>query len=128
MKILDFINELYGEINLTEYLKLHLKRMGLFAFIGILTFLIYIVVLFYFPLPDRYIINDAYFFLMFSLLFLGDGINILLNKKDLLTKKYQGNFSYVFVKIGLDLDFLIGPPLTVYAVIDLITQGFYVLE
>ena len=128
MKILDFINELYGEINLTEYLKLHLKRMGLFAFIGILTFLIYIVVLFYFPLPDRYIINDAYFFLMFSLLFLGDGINILLNKKDLLTKKYQGNFSYVFVKIGLVLDFLIGPPLTVYAVIDLITQGFYVLE
>ena len=65
---------------------------------------------------------------MFSLLFLGDGINILLNKKDLLTKKYQGNFSYVFVKIGLVLDFLIGPPLTVYAVIDLITQGFYVLE
>ena len=128
MKILDFINELYGEINLTEYLKLHLKRMGLFAFIGILTFLIYIVVLFYFPLPDRYIINDAYFFLMFSLLFLGDGINILLNKKDLLTKKYQGNFSYVFVNIGLVLDFLIGPPLTVYAVIDLITQGFYVLE
>ena len=128
MKILDFINELYGEINLTEYLKLHLKRMGLFAFIGILTFLIYIVVLFYFPLPDRYIINDAYFFLMFSLLFLGDGINILLNKKGLLTKKYQGNFSYVFVKIGLVLDFLIGPPLTVYAVIDLITQGFYVLE
>ena len=128
MKILDFINELYGGINLTEYLKLHLKRMGLFAFIGILTFLIYIVVLFYFPLPDRYIINDAYFFLMFSLLFLGDGINILLNKKDLLTKKYQGNFSYVFVKIGLVLDFLIGPPLTVYAVIDLITQGFYVLE
>ena len=128
MKILDFINELYVEINLTEYLKLHLKRMGLFAFIGILTFLIYIVVLFYFPLPDRYIINDAYFFLMFSLLFLGDGINILLNKKDLLTKKYQGNFSYVFVKIGLVLDFLIGPPLTVYAVIDLITQGFYVLE
>ena len=62
MKILDFINELYGEINLSEYLKLHLKRMGLFAFIGILTFLIYIVVLFYFPLPDRYIINDAYFF------------------------------------------------------------------
>ena len=128
MKILDFINELYGEINLTEYLKLHLKRMGLFAFIGILTFLIYIVVLFYFPLPDGYIINDAYFLLMFSLLFLGDGINILLNKKDLLTKKYQGNFSYVFVKIGLVLDFLIGPPLTVYAVIDLITQGFYVLE
>ena len=128
MKILDFINELYGEINLTEYLKLHLKRIGLFAFIGILTFLICIVVLFYFPLPDRYIINDAYFFLMFSLLFLGDGINILLNKKDLLTKKYQGNFSYVFVKIGLVLDFLIGPPLTVYAVIDLITQGFYVLE
>ena len=128
MKILDFINELYGEINLTEYLKLHLKRMGLFAFIGILTFLIYIVVLFYFPLPDRYIINDAYFFLMFSLLFLGDGINILLNKKDLLTKKYQGNISYVFLKIGIFIDFLVGPPLMIYAVIDLLAHRFYVVE
>ncbi len=128
MKILDFINELYGEINLTEYLKLHLKRMGLFAFIGILTFLIYIVVLFYFPLPDGYIINDAYFLLMFSLLFLGDGINILLNKKDLLTKKYQGNISYIFLKIGIFIDFLVGPPLMIYAVIDLLAHGFYVVE
>ena len=128
MKILDFINQLYGELNLTEYLKLHFKRMGLFAFIGILGFLIYIVVIFYFPYPDEYNVNDGYPLLIFSLLFLGDGINIILNKKDLLTKKYQGNFSYVFIKIGLVLDFLIGPPLTIYAAIDLIVHGFYVLE
>ena len=55
-----------------------------------------IVVLFYFPFPDGYSVNDGYFLLLFSSVFLGDGINILLNKKDLLTKKYQGNISYVF--------------------------------
>lgn len=128
MKILDFINELYGEINLSEYLKLHLKRMGLFAFIGIIGFFSPVVILYYFPLPDGYSVNDGYPLLVISILLLGDGINILINKKDLLTKKYRGNLSYVFVKVGLIIDCLVGPPLTVYAVIDLITQGFYVLE
>lgn len=87
-----------------------------------------IVVLFYFPLPDEYSVNDGYFLLLFSSVFLGDGINILLNKKDLLTKKYQGNISYVFLKIGIFIDFLVGPPLMIYAVIDLLAHRFYVVE
>jgi hypothetical protein len=91
-------------------------RLAAWTIVGLIVMILYFIMLFSCPK----IMSSSYPYISIFPFFLVDGLTIKLFKKDLLDKKHEGETGYYAFRFFYFIDFLIGIPLAIAAIISVI--------